>query len=419
MKLKLTKNWWFWPFVVGILLRLIVMPITFHPDFLAQTITSYFFSHKGIINIYDYLISLPAGNSLAQNFSIQYIYIYPPLMYFSQGILNLLVRPFTDSSFIPWVIENVSNIYIKDTLSYHLFIYKLPYLIIDLIAGVLLSNIFSELKKKKIAFLLWMLNPLAIYTTFIVGQNDLLPVVFTILSLLYFERRNTSIGMIMLGIAGSLKMYALLFILPAAFLMNKNLLGRLKLIVIGFLPYVLTVGPFAFSKGFRQLVLLNPESQKVLFMRLPLSGAEGVLVFMMFLVFIYIFSYYETEKISPNNYFGSIMLLLFSTTHFHPQWFLWATPFLVIFLTKNNYSYSMVVLLLIAAWAGITFLFEPSLNYALFASLKPEIANGVAVSSIVSKYYDANLLKSVIRSIFAGASLYLMIIFMRRKLTKY
>ena len=55
----LTKKWWFWWFIAGVIIRLILMPITFHPDLWVFVSSGYIFASKGVFNIYDYIVNLP------------------------------------------------------------------------------------------------------------------------------------------------------------------------------------------------------------------------------------------------------------------------------------------------------------------------------------------------------------------------
>lgn len=381
------------------------MPTTVHPDFWGQSITSYFFSHKGIINIYEYYANLPAKDPLAVNFLPKYLYIYPPLTYFTQGFLNLLVRPFMDSGFIPSLIANPSTIMsFKGALS-QIFIMKLPYLFIDIAAGFVLASIFTG-KKKLQAFALWMLNPLAIYATFMIGQNDILPVFFTILSLYFFSKKNYKWAVLSMGVGGSYKLYPLLLLFPLVFAASGAFTRRVKLLILGFLPYLVTLAPFINSQAYREIVLLNPESLKILHMGLPVSGAEFVFPFMALLVFTYFLSFYQKERLSPNNFFLAILLLTFSVTHYHPQWFFWITPFFVLELVKSGFRRRGVVTVLVSCWFLTTLFFEPSLSYGLFYPVNSNLKEALDLSSAVARWFDPFMIKSVIRSVFAGASLY-------------
>lgn len=403
---KLFSRWFSSVLFLGVILRLIVMPITMHPDLWGQSIASHLFASDGVVNVYDYLYNLTPQDAINKNFLAQYLYIYPPLMYFTQGILKLLVLPLANPDFMQYVIDHGGDVLSFPAFQYQVFVLKLPYLFLDLAAGFLIAGMFKSEKNKHRALTLWMLNPVSLYVTFMLAQNDILPVFFSILALYLIRHNRNYLGVIALGIAGSYKMYPLLLLIPASLLLSPNWIKRIKLLIAGLIPYIISVGPFVFSDGYRNIVLSNTESQKVLFMVFRLSGAEGVFPFVALIVVIYLMAYYRNSA-DLNNYFISILLLVYSVTHYHPQWFLWIIPFLIIYLVENNYRYFFIFVILIASWLVTTLLFEKSLSFGMFYPVFPEIQKWPNLSDVLGKYTDVMQFKSLVRSVFAGVALYL------------
>jgi hypothetical protein len=172
---------------------------------------------------------------------------------------------------------------------------------------------------------------------------------------------------------------------------------------------MVTIAPFLGSAAFRSMVLLNPKSQKMLFMIWKMSGAEGIYPFILILSLLYFISWYGRRKVSLKYFFLGALLLLFSTTHYHPQWFLWVTPFLLLEIVSNNFKHLLIVIILVSSWVIITLFFEPSLSIGLFNPIWPQLENAVGFSEIISKWFDTYQIKSVIRSVYAAASMYLII----------
>lgn len=382
------------------------MPITVHPDLWGHSFTAYFFAYKGELNIYDFLLSLPKTHPLVMNYGVNDIFIYPSLAYFTLGIFRFLVRPFADANFIPWLMVNLSHFYDYPTLGWQLFLFKLPYLFVDIGAAFLLAGLFDDQDKKKLAFKLWMFNPVTIYATFMMGQLDILPVFFTILSCYLIKKGKPGWGLFSLGLGGAYKMYPLLLIPPAAFLLGKNFWDKVKLIAIGLLPYIISIAPYLGSKGFRAMVLFGPKETKMLFMGWPVTAAEAVMPFILFLTVFYLMSYFTKVKLQVEHYFLFILLLLFSVTDYHPQWFLWIIPFIIWAIVRYSGKYIEIVITLVAAWLIITLLFEASLSYGLFVPVLHYLANAPSLSVYLSKVTDVFQFRSIIRSIFAGASVF-------------
>lgn len=391
---------------LGVLIRLILMPITFHPDLLGHSFSAYFLAYEGKWNLYDTLANLPSNHPLVKNFGVSDIFIYPPLTYYTLGFFRILIKPLADPNLIPWLMANLDSLHSYPKLFEHLFLFKLPYLFIDVGLAFLLTTFFDDVKKKRLAFMLWMFNPVAIYVSFMIGQLDLLPVFFSVLALYFYRKKKGYLAMLSMGIAASYKMYPLFLILPLAFLISNKFKERVKLIAAGIFPFVFFIAPYITSSAFRGMVF-SPKSQKMLFMGWALSGAEVVYPFVLFLSIIIFFSYYQKRKISPLSYFLAILLLVFSVTHFHPQWFLWVVPFLVLELVENNFENIILTLVIFFGWLSLTLLFEPSLSFGLFNPIWPNLETVTGLSDVLNKYTNIFQLKSLIRSVFAGASAFL------------
>lgn len=404
---KIFKAWWLPWLVGGLILRLVLMPITLHPDLWGHSFTAYFFAYEGRWDIYDFLAGLPQTHPLVRNFGVSDIFIYPPLSYFTLGFFRVLVKPLTDSTFIPWLMENLDRIHFYPRLFQHLFLFKFPYLFIDIGLAFILAGLFKEQKKKKLAFSLWMFNPLALYATFMIGQLDILPTFFTVLAIYLATKGRKEWSLVSLGIGASYKMFPLFLIPIAAFVLGKTFRQRLKLLILGVLPFFVSIAPFLPSKAFRSMVLFAPKSQKMLFMGWSVSGAEVVYPFVLFLFIIYFFAYYSKKKVPLATYFLATFLLIFAVTHYHPQWFLWVTPFIIWELIENKFKHKLLAIIFFSCWLMITLLFEPSLSVGLFNPIWPGFEKAQGLSVLLARYTDVFQLKSLLRSLFAAAAVFL------------
>ena len=407
---RLCKKWWFPWLLAGVILRLFLMPTTLHPDLWGHSFSAYFLAYQGEWNLYDTLANLPQSHPLVANFGVRDIFIYPPLAYYTLGFFRILVKPLTDTNFIPWLWENLGSVHNYPSLMRHLFLFKLPYLFIDVFLGFVLASFFKEKAKKRLAFLLWMFNPVTLFATFMVGQFDVLPTLFAVLALWAAVRGKKIWSMIFLGIGGSYKLFPLLLIPPTAFLLGEKFKERVKLFIVGFLPFLFFIAPFINSTAFRAMTF-SPKSQKMLFMGWPVSGAEVVYPFLLFLIVFYSMAYYFHKKKfslikNLNIYYLAIFLLTFSVTHYHPQWFLWVTPFLILDWVSNEGRNKLLIFILFFCWLMITFLFEPSLSVGLFNPVWPQLDKARGLAEILGKYTDVFQFKSIIRSIFAGTSVF-------------
>lgn len=390
--------------LLAILLRVFLMVTTFHPDLLAISFAQFLFAFKGIFNIYDYLGGLADNANIVVNYGRNF-FTYPPLAYFTLGIFGWILRPVFNYEFFNALAVNLPNVLTDSRLFGHLFLTKLPYLFFDLGVLLLLVNYFSEQKKKVIAAILWLFNPLTLYTSYMVGQFDIIPVFFTVLALFLAKRKRLYWAAFSLGIGAAYKMFPLFFLPFLAVIEGKNLKKTLGLFLAGIAPYILSLTPFLSSASFRQVVLFSNQSQKMFFARIPVSGAEYLSLFTV--LYIFLLGLAWMRKGDLWKWFLTVMLLFFSLTHYHPQWFLWITPFLIYFLLEYS-SLWIVPAVLLLGWLVLTLLFEPSLSISLFAPISPSLSKAVSLSDLINPYYDAFQLKSLIRSVFAAFSLFLL-----------
>lgn len=143
----------------------------------------------------------------------------------------------------------------------------------------------------------------------------------------------------------------------------------------------------------------------MLFMIWKVTSAEGIFPFVLALTFIYFFSHYSKLKIRIENVILVILLIIFSVTHYHPQWFIWLTPLLVLNLVATNFKHALLVATLFLSWLFIVFTFEPSLSYGLFSPIFPSLADAnISLTNLILNYSDPNQVKSIVRSVFAGAA---------------
>lgn len=388
--------------VLGLALRLVLMPISLHPDLWAISFSEYLFAFKGVGNIYDYLGSLPADSALARNYGSNF-FTYPPLAYYTLGIFGLILRPLYSADFFAGLAENLPNILSDSRLFGHLFLTKLPYLFFDFGVLFLLVKLFDDPRKKFLSAVLWLFNPLSLYTTYMIGQFDIIPVFFMVLSL-YLSKKNFPLwAAFYLGIGGAYKMFPLLLLPFLAFSQGRKFKRSLLILIVGILPYLLSILPFIASGIFRQTVLLSSQSQKMFFAKISVSGAEYLSVFLV--VYVLLLALACNVKRSPWKWFLAVMLCFFGVTHYHPQWFLWIAPLLTLFVIEFPGQFFHFTTLHLC-WLAITLMFEPSLSISLFAPIQSSLASAASLSDLLTQYFDPFLFKSIVRSVFAGVAVF-------------
>jgi len=252
-----------------------------------------------------------------------------------------------------------------------------------------------------------MFNPLTLFATYMMGQFDVIPTFLTIFAIyLVVSKNKYAIAALVLGIAAAFKVYPFLFLVPLALLSNKWL-DRLKVVGIGLTAYLVTILPFINSHGFRATALVASQTTKSFYAALPISGGEAIVIFPMAIILLYLFFWYRSN--TPETLwqkFFVLLLIFFTFTHYHPQWFLWITPFLIIDLIKSRFSHWPLVVLSFLSWLGLLTFFDPGLSVRLFAPIFPSLSQLPGIWQILGISVDVNFARSLLQTLFVAPALY-------------
>lgn len=353
---------------IGVLIRIILSATTYHSDMEVFSIAGKLVATGKILNLYDF-----SSNSAVFN--------YPPLIYLFHGVFNFLF--------------NIPLLFIK-----------LPYLIFDLLLGFILLKLFDSTKKSVLAFTLWMFNPINLYATYMMGQFDIIPTFFTILSIYFIVKNRLNWAAFSLGFGIAFKIFPLFLVIPLLIL-GKNYQEKFRLFALSILPYLLSIAPYLSSSSFKSTALFANQSSKSLYSGIPVSGGEAIILFPAFLLFFYLVIWFNKLQINIWKIFLTPLLLFFIFTHFHPQWLLWITPFLILDLVKSGSRNLFPVILIFLSWFGSLFFFDPSLTVGIFAPIINGSDKIPSIWEILSINVDYNFARSIIQTIFVSASFYL------------
>ena len=183
--MKLISDFKFW-LLIGLLLRLLLMIITFHPDFTAFALAGFVISEGHILDVYDYLFNLPSNHPFYHVFGIN-IFGYPPLALLFASLPSLIFYPLMDRSFQEMFLVNPYQFFGSfsfETQSY-LLLRKSHFLLFDFLTLICLLKVVA-FEKRKLALLLWIFNPLVLIADYSMGHFDIIPTFFVILSLFAF-----------------------------------------------------------------------------------------------------------------------------------------------------------------------------------------------------------------------------------------
>lgn len=362
--------------IAGIILRIFLSFATFHPDIAALSAGGQFITNGHFLNLYDY-----SSDALVLN--------YPPLIYWFFGLINFLF-----GGNIPLL--------------------KLSYLFFDIFTAFLLYKLVDP-KKATLAFSLWIFNPINLYASYMMGQFDIIPTFFTIVSIYLITKNKLSLAALALGGGIAFKLYPVFLIIPLIIL-AKNFWTKIKLLILAFLPYVISILPYLSSGSFKTNALFANQSSKSLYATLPVSGGESILLFPASLILFYLFIW---SKKLDRLFFWRIylipLLLFFIFTHFHPQWLIWIIPFLIIDLVEERFKNLLPALIMFGSWFLSLFFFDSSLTLGIFSPIWPILKNSPSIWALLNLNLDYNFARSILQTIFASAAFYLIFYHLLKK----
>lgn len=386
--------------LLAIILRIFLAFSTFHPDIQAFNLAGKIVGTGNILNLYDYLPNL-SNNDPIKNLAVLN---YPPAVYLFNGIFNFLFNVFglPINQFLLDLASNYGNI----LFNVHLLLLKLPYLIFDLLCGFILFKLFSEKRKANLAFTLWLFNPLNLYSTYMMGQFDIIPTFFTVLSIYYANKFKLSLAALSLGIGIAFKLYPIFLLIPLVIL-GRNISEKIKLLILSLIPYSLIILPYLPSHNFRSIALFASQSSKSLYAAIPVSGGESIILFPTLLILFYLIIFVYKSRDSLWKYYLIILLLFFIFTHYHPQWLIWITPFLIIDLVSYNFKNIWAVILIFGSFLGSLFFFDSSLTINMFAPIYPLLYKLADIWTLLHLRVDYNFARSILQTVFVGSALFL------------
>ena len=346
--------------ILGLIIRILLIPIALHPDIRGHNLAAYFISQKNQwLTFYDHLRLLPRNDHLVELYT-DGLFIYPPLAYWIHGaFMKVLGWAYPWDTF--WMLINdIGRARDQSGFALLMFLLKLPYFVADILGLVIIGKLFSD-KQRFWAVILWWFNPITIYSAYLIGQFDIYIAVLILASIYLYSKQKAIFSAICLGLAAGFKPFPLVLI-P---LLGITLKEKIKLSVIGFATYGLFLLPYLNSTGFKHYALLAQQSDKPFYARVMVSGSQYLPLFLVGLVFMLWANYFNVGKIPIWKWFAGPLLWFYGLSHFHPQWFTWVVPVLILWCIDKPKLWPVFTVVLLT-FITIVFSFEPSLNFGLF-----------------------------------------------------
>ncbi|MDD0970025.1 MULTISPECIES: hypothetical protein [Pseudomonas] len=210
-------------------------------------------------------------------------------------------------------------------------------------ADILLLAVLRKIVpgRDRLLLAVYWLSPIVIVGSYVLGFNDLIPVLLLAGSLYFFKRARLILSGLVFITAVSAKL-SMILALPFFLIYlqhNRPLRQHLPRLLIGLGAGTLaTVLPFLLSSAGVSMLINNPEIGKVY--ELAFSIGDSSLLYVVPLA--YLLMLYAAWRIKRPNFelfhslLGLVFLLVVLMTPASPGWFIWAIPSLVAYQAASN-----------------------------------------------------------------------------------
>lgn len=255
-----------------------------------------------------------------------------------------------------------------------LFLLKLPYLLMDIAAALVLVSLFDSWLPTRRAFLFWVFNPVLIFTSYMFGRYDIAVVLLVLLSLAAAKKGSLYVSVLLIAAATVVRISPIILLPVFVLTLSEKPAQRLRLAFVGATPIMLAtvMGSGGGSAGMG----LMPDARQLhssypLMMSIKLFLMDRFYFFVFFyaiaLILLYLFPRVGYQGLIKGC--ATIMLIFFATSFFHPHYLTWLMPFSALFVADPRFLKSQVIQF--GGWFGYTFQWGGSLAGYLFAPISP------------------------------------------------
>jgi len=389
---------------LGIAVRLVLMPIAFHPDLFWVTYHAQ---------------SLALHREITKDLSIQpiplllysaTIWVFQPLLSPPESIWpddwGLLSEDDYQEAF-----ELAMQIAEAPRIHLTLFLLKLPHLAFDLASAfILLALLRKNPKGAIIAFSFWMFNPIGLYISYVYARYDSVAGFFVLLSLYMFQRVRpfSSLAAVTLSFLSRVMDAALA---PFFLIGALGQLKREKRLLIGSLILAAAAALILFSGTLPNIISLldRAHGQFLLAAKLPIILYDELVIFVVGYA-ILLFSGVEkglSSYVVLRKYSLMVFLILFSFAFFNPQYFFALLPLLALELAEQP-GLAWFHMIQIVGYAFYLLNWGAQTTWLLFLPLDPAFFSRLTPPElIIQSFTNYKAVIAIFRSLLTAASLWM------------
>ena len=269
--------------------------------------------------------------------------------------------------------------------------FKFTSLFYDYLLLIFLSFLTKN-KSSKILIIAYWLSPIVIYTTYIHGQIDILPISLLIISLLFIKKEKFIFSGILFALSVITK-FSMLIAFPfiCIYLIKRRGLGKhfIRFVISFFVIIFILFAPYFYSFGFMKMVLGTRELDRIY--NVYLSYGNNLKLYIIPVSYlISLFLILRIKRITQDLFILSMGLGFFAIIVFLPPataWPIWIVPFLVFYQINSKKDFLLITFIYSFVIVLNTIFLSNDIIYGLtenFLNLKPinNLANNYRFTNI-------------------------------------
>ncbi|NMB56311.1 DUF2029 domain-containing protein [Candidatus Beckwithbacteria bacterium] len=402
--------------ILSAIFYIFISSVTYHPDpVLPMLWTSLLKPWQ--FNIYDFIVN----NKLTM---IVGMFNYNPFLLVLFKIQYFFAYLISGAGYKDWI--NIP--FLKESADYNIFKYifatKLLLILLVFYCAWIIYKLVIQYSQNKIwaerVVLFWLINPITIYSTAMIGQNDIFTLAFFLTGWLLLAS-NYWWSLLLFGLSIAIKNYPLVWTFILVSLTNfKKFYQKIFAYIIPVFIFVLTLLPFIKSEPFRKEIFNSALTERLFVASIDMGFSDQVIIIpTLVIVLVIVALFYAKKKLDLSQKSFLLMtssLLILGFMHFHVQWFLWFMPFWSIWFTnsktsKNLQEKILLSLVIFFGWVLVLLMFaDQTLYFGMFSPVSLGFLSYPDFPYILSHFgVDYIRIKNLGHSIIAGVSLWMLI----------
>ncbi|HPG30357.1 MAG TPA: hypothetical protein PKY81_05185 [bacterium] len=408
-KPPITSKTFLFLMALGLLIKLALMPVGCHIDMLSNVWVPYKIAYTD--EKFHLADPIAKEHILPQLTVVPYYKLIKPFLYpaLKETWGNDYQFTFDNAA---WLKYSKNNYVFRIN-----FLTKLPFLFFDLLALFFFMKLFSSIRSKQIAGLMWMLNPLSFYVVYLFGRFETYAAFFIILSFYFAKKEKNCLSCISIGIAAAFRYYPVILFPAYIIFFSKTIRDYLKYSVLCLIPILLSnliwLIPFItdpnYSLSFKTTSFGKVTSDEHGDFLLSFKINQTYIFILFYLIFLLKFYYDKNKKFSALifNLF-IIHLIFYAFVKSEPQYFFWCSYYVIFFFIYDGVKKHLPILLIsLLVYFAYLLVWGGDANTLLFMPIAPDLIYGLPGSrKIIRMFANFDVFRDLIKTAISAIAIF-------------